>query len=224
VSHDSPSTSDKASLVLRNLHAQLDLGAPARVVVLGDSIARGDEASVPSSSFVSLWADSLHKEFGSPILVTNMSQGGNTARDVIRLLRLTRGLPLYDLMIVAVGINDATLRQRGGPNVSPRSFSRSIGQIVRKARRATVDVLLVSPCIPSPKLPTAPIEDYRLALERHSVENACAFADVTSAWRERGGDHLLRNQLNHPDDAGHRLYADVLLRTVARASTPGTAE
>jgi lysophospholipase L1-like esterase len=198
---------------LPRVAGKLKAGEPVGALVLGDSIARGDDASTPAHGFISLWADQLHGEFGSRIQVTNMSQGGNTARDLRRLLRITRTLHLYDLVVVAIGVNDATLNGRGRPQVSVRSFARSIRKVIRRARDAGCDVLLVSPIVPARKLPTADIEDYREQLERTAVAERCAFADVTRAWREQAGEHLLANELNHPGDHGHRLCAETMITT-----------
>lgn len=186
--------------VLPRLSAKLAAAEPVSVIVLGDSIARGDEALTPARGFVSLCATRMHERFGSRVLVTNMFQGGNTAKDALQLLRLKRSV--YDLVMVAIGMNDAALRG-SRPAVGLRRFGRAIGTIVRKAQSEGSDVLLISPCIPSPDFKTALIDNYRVALEEQAAKSGCAFADVTAAWRERGGTYLLRNDLNHPDDAGH---------------------
>ena len=198
---------------LPRVAAKLNGGEPVGALVRGDSIARGDDASTPARAFISLWADRLHEEFGSRIQVTNMSQGGNTAVDLRRLLKIPRTLLLYDLVVVAIGVNDATLNGRGRPQVSLRSFARAIRKAIRRAREAGCDVILVSPIVPARKLATADIEDYRKQLERTATEERCAFADITRAWREQAGEHLLANELNHPNDHGHRLCAETMITT-----------
>ena len=85
---------------------------------------------------------------------------------------------------------------------------------MRRAQGAGCDVLLVAPCVPSAGYRSAPIDGYCSVLEDVAEEAKCAFADVTTAWRERGGDHLLRNGVNHPDDVGHALYAEVVLHAL----------
>ena len=46
----------------------------------------------------------------------------------------------------------------------------------------------------------------------------CALADVTTFWlallERKGALDLTGNGLNHPNDFGHRFYADVVLATV----------
>src|SRR5207253_2007086 len=92
---------------LDRFRSRLESGETARIVVLGDSIARGDDAPTPSRGFVSLWADGLYERFGAPILVTNLSLGGATIRDARRLLRMVKSLSNYDLLVLAIGVNDA---------------------------------------------------------------------------------------------------------------------
>jgi lysophospholipase L1-like esterase len=193
---------------LTNFERKLDSRSPVGILIVGDSIARGDEAEMPSRSFVVIWADEVARSRGVRVSITNFSQGGNTADDALRMLRIRRerAASIADLVMIAVGMNDAAARS------SVRRFARTVGKMIKISQTAGADVLLVSPCTPMPEY--AVVDEYRDELERQARATQCLFADVTTVWKQRGGPHLLRNDLNHPNDEGHRLYAETLLATI----------
>lgn len=155
------------------------------VLVLGDSIACGDEAGKPSLGWVSLVCDELDGE----VRLRNLSQGGNTISDARRMLELVRG-NTYDLTLLAVGVNDATQK------LSTRRFERDLRWIEKNARGGLVTVAPLQPTNGN-VLPYARL-----------LRSCGRVADVTAAWP---GEHLLANGVNHPNAEGHRLYADVVL-------------
>jgi len=178
-------------------------------VVAGDSIARGNDATVPSRSFISLWADDLHDRYGSRVTVTNHSNGGYTIQDAYVALRRFRTLGNHDLVALAVGVNDAA---QGMP---VRKFKRLLGKIAARVENRGLDLLVVTPLRPA----NADVAPYVDAIRQSGLP----VADVNRVW----GDTPLANGINHPDDGGHRLYANVLLEAVAeripgRAGTPAS--
>lgn len=174
---------------MKRIKEKLSAGMPVHVLVLGDSISRGSDASVPSKGFVSLFADGLHERYGSRIEVTNLSVGGATARTAGKMIRKIT-CENIDLGIVAVGVNDAEKKTKLS------SFRSEIAKIT-----ACFDTLVVTPLLPA----NANVWPYHRAL----CESRVPVADVTARWNET---MTLANGVNHPDDAGHRLYADVLLQ------------
>ena len=182
------------------IRAKLDKGEKVEVVVVGDSIARGDDAPTPSLGFVSLWADGLHKRYGCQVQVTNHSYGGYTIRDAYQALKRIRSLSDHDLVVIAVGVNDAASR------MPPRKFGRMLRRAANHALNRGLDVLLVTPLRPA----NADVDPYAAALR----DTGLPIADVTAVWRSG----LLANGINHPNADGHLLYADVLLAQFAPAS------
>lgn len=180
--------------------AKLAQGAKVEAVVVGDSIARGDDATTPSRSFVSLWADDLHERFGCQVQVTNHSYGGYTIRDAYRALKRIRSLADHDLVVVAVGVNDAAVA------LPVRTFDSTLGRIAKHVERKGLDFFAVTPLQPT----NADTSPYAEAIRRSGLP----IADVASVWR----DGLLANGINHPGDEGHRLYADVLVAAMISAA------
>ena len=181
---------------LGGFRGRLHDGELARVLVLGDSISRGDDAPTPSRGFVSLWADGLHERFGARILVTNLSLGGATIKDARRMLRMAKTLSNYDLLVLAVGVNDAANRVPFG------TFRRALGGIAKTCERAGVEMLIVTPLNPT----NGDVAPYVRLMRSSGLPTA----DVNAGWNDRP----LANGINHPDAAGHRYYADVLLAAV----------
>jgi acyl-CoA thioesterase-1 len=199
--------------------------APISIAVAGDSISEGYSASgflgVPpfQPSFVQRVAAGLETAYGSPISLHNCASAGWTAdqglADVERV-----GAAAPDLVIVAFGMNDSGY-------ASAPDFSSNIAGIVAGVRRAAphAEFVLVSPMLPNPEWHYPVMErfdEYRLALEALCVPGV-ALADVTAMWTDllvrKSVYDLTGNGINHPNDFGHRVYADVIL-ALLRIPTP----
>ena len=165
----------------------------AGALVLGDSIARGDEAVIPAANFMSLWAEELHARYGCRVVITNLSMGGATAATAYAMLRRVIQLSDYGFLIVAVGVNDAAT------HVPVRRFERTLAKIARYAAKHDVELLAVTPLRPT----NADTGPYAEAIRRSGIP----YADVHAVWNGMP----LANGVNHPDETGHRLYAQVLL-------------
>jgi acyl-CoA thioesterase I len=101
----------------------------------------------------------------------------------------------------------------------PGEFLQNISGIVAAVRRAipAVEFLLVTPMLPTPScgwVVPARFESYRAGLVG-AAGRGVAVADVTAVWQAMASRKDLReltgNGLNHPNDFGHRVYADVVL-------------
>ncbi len=198
--------------VRRLLHAR----APLSIAVAGDSISEGYNATaflaVPpfQPSYVDRVAAGLHAAFGSRIVLHNLASAGWTAdQGLADVARVAEVVP--DLVIVAFGMNDAGY-------ASAADFSANVAGIVAGVRRQAPDAefILVSPMLPNPEWHypvTARFAEYRQALAALCAPGV-ALADVTAMWAEllvrKSVYDLTGNGINHPNDFGHRVYADVI--------------
>ncbi len=197
--------------------AKLRAKAPLAVTVLGDSISTGANASgvvgvAPKlPGYFDLLATRLHDRFGSNVAVKNLSVGGmDAAWGVTRVPAVVATEP--DLVIVAFGMNDASGRR------TAEDFAGKIKAIVDGVRqgRPECEFIVVATMTANPEWSHAAPDlypAYRDALQR-LTGSGVAMADVTSLWtavvaRKKPLD-LSGNGVNHPNDFGHRLYADVL--------------
>ncbi len=208
-----------ASSKLGHTMARLKAKAPLRILVLGDSISAGYCASETFGGppyqppFTGLVAETLHVEYGSPVTVKNLSVGGmDSTWGVITASKVAVEHP--DLAIIAFGMNDASA---GEPAAV---YSRNIHAIIDTVRKTNpdTDFILVATMTGNPewnksnaKLYTEYLNEL-LKLEGPGV----AVANITSLWREmlktKNYLDLTGNGINHPNDFGHRAYAQVILQ------------
>jgi hypothetical protein len=86
-----------------------------------------------------------------------------------------------------------------------------------KAYRSDCEVIIVSPMLGNPEwihTPRDMFDLYRHEMKSFAAEGV-AFADVTAVWslynQQKHFLDMTGNGLNHPNDYGHRVYAQVVL-------------
>ena len=190
---------------------------PVTICVVGDSISEGYDSSgfhgLPphQPGYARLVADGLEQEYGGPVRLHNFAVAGSTAADALwDTERVAAVKP--DLAIVAFGMNDAGYADAG-------EFAGNVAALVARIRGASpeVEFVLVSPMLPAPACAWVAHDrfgEYRAALAQLAGDGV-VFADVTGIWtamlaRKQPHD-LSGNGLNHPNDFGHRVYAQVVL-------------
>jgi lysophospholipase L1-like esterase len=197
--------------------AKLKAREPITFVVSGDSISEGYNASKFTKTppfqpaFPELTAMQLERSYGSKVTLHNLAVGGwsasQGAADLDRVLKLRP-----DLVVIAYGMNDVGRR-------APDAFKDVIKGMVDRIKRETpeAEIVLIATMTGNPDWFATPPEmfpAYRDALK--SLEGpGVALADLTAVWqrllrRKRHLD-LTGNGVNHPDDYGHRVYAQTLL-------------
>lgn len=198
--------------------ARLRARQPVKLVLLGDSISTGANASgtVDAPPRLPAYHDQvvagLKQRFGGPITLCNLSVGGMSAPwGVEQLSRAIAEAP--DLFIIAFGMNDASSR------CGPAAFGALIDRMRRamQAARPQCDVIVVSTMTANPEwcyAAPALYQAYRDVL-RGLRQPGVAAADVTTIWSWLvGRKHYLDlsgNGVNHPNDFGHRVYAETIL-------------
>ncbi len=201
--------------------AKLKAAAPVKLVTLGDSISTGANASGSAGAppmqpgYPDLVARGLKTRFGAIVTAKNLSVGGmDSAWGLKQVPAVLAETP--DIVILAFGMNDASGRRK------PQDFADIIRQTVEQihAARPDCDVILVSPMTANSEWThSAPdlYPAYATALDK-LAKPGCAHANVTAIWtavlEKKPYLCLTGNGLNHPNDFGHRLYADVLLAVI----------
>lgn len=195
---------------------RLRKGQSVSIVLIGDSISSGCNASgwaggVPyQPSFPGLLQQHLEARYESKVQMTNPSVSGKDTRWVLSTVDLVVK-PKPDLVIVAFGMNDAAGR-------SAKEYQANTKAVITKIREKLPDTefILVATMLGNPDWPRLKQElfpQYRDAL-KELCEPGIALADMTSIWTEflkRKQDwDLTGNGVNHPNDFGHRVYAQVL--------------
>ena len=201
---------------LAKARAKLEAGGPFKLIAYGDSISAGGEASTESLRFQNRYAEHLAARFPkAKVTVDTTATGGdNTVQGLARLEEkvLTRK---PDLVLVGFGMNDHNVP--GGGGVEPAQFRANLEQMVKTIRERTgAEVILLSTFPPHPQwaFGTGRMHEYAAATKAAAQATGAAYADVYSAWmkvlQRKDPPSLLANNINHPNDFGHWLYAEVL--------------
>ncbi len=197
--------------------ARLTAGQSLTIGVSGDSISTGLDASALSAvppfqqGYADLVAAQLQETYGSEISLANRAVSGwSVANGVQDLDELLKSKP--HLMIVAYGMNDVGRR-------NPGWFLEQTQILLQRVREASpeTEIILVSPMLGHSEWIHTPREmfaQYRDQLKTLTGPGI-VLTDVTHVWQtmlEHKHDFdLTGNGLNHPNDFGHRLYAQAIL-------------
>ena len=198
---------------------------PLRIALLGDSISTGCNASgwakTPpyQPAYQDLLVMNLEAVCGSKIELKNFAVGGmSTPWGVANIGRVIEAKP--DLVILAFGMNDAS----GRPAKDYQAKTRAMVDAVHKAL-PQAEVLLVATMLGNKDWTVLRQElfpQYRDALAELCGPGV-ALADMTSIWAEllkhKKDWDMTGNGVNHPNDFGHRVYAQVLSSLLIRSAS-----
>jgi acyl-CoA thioesterase I len=179
-----------------------------RYAALGDSLAQGIGASHPDRGYVGLLASWLGRATGRPVEVVNLGVTGIMVHDLLRdqVPALLAMDPPPELVTVTVGTNDAgrlaesDLRGRFDELCRRLPPGALVGDVPRfhrgrraaRARRAAAVLREV------------------LAEHPHLVAVGLDEPTRAAGWRLRAADFF------HPNDIGHRLYADAFWAAISK--------
>ncbi|MFT5473875.1 MAG: lysophospholipase L1-like esterase [Kiritimatiellia bacterium] len=192
-----------------------------RILLVGDSISVGYNASgfvdafPHQSAFGELVVNRLKEQSGAALTLVNISRGGAGAGwGLNQLEKLTDVEP--DLAIIAFGMNDG-----GHTNHVQNSdrYERSLRGIIEGLRAAQpqLDIILVANMLPNAAFrPHAGHFEnrqrlYKLAETFDRVVVADVMAVTEALLQRKKFADISGNNLNHPNDFLHRVYADVIL-------------
>ncbi len=208
---------------------KLKAGGEFKIAFIGDSITVGAEAPA--------WWDNLwtEKNLGYPSrVVTGLRklfpkanitpipafQGGTTTGYGVEMLKKTVLPKKPDLVVISFGGNDAGGSIGGKPNNPPAKFKEDLRAMIKTAKAANAEVLLVVTMHQSARLKNKVAErwpEYVKAELDLAKEENIGTADCDSEWQNQVSRGIppfsqLHNGINHPGKSGHKLFADVILR------------
>jgi len=189
---------------------------PVKIVVLGDSISTGCNASgwADGKPFQPAYPDllgrMLEEKYKGPVSVTNLSVGGmDSAWGLTQVDKVLEAAP--DVVLIAFGMNDSA----GRPAADFQAKIAATIQAIRE-KRPGAEFILIATMVGNPGWATLKQEmfpQYRDALAKLCGPGV-ALADVTSVWGEflklKHDWDQTGNGVNHPNDFGHRVYAQVI--------------
>ena len=206
---------EQLTRVLTKLRAK----QPIKLVALGDSITQGFNASGFKESlaepyqpaYPQLVANTLQKRFGSQVTLVNFGAAGAEAGWGVEMVpKVTAEKP--DLVFLAFGMNDG-----GGYD---KKMTKMRDDVI--AQNPDADIVMVSPMTMNPLFAGAEGFVWKAKFLGELVRENMALADVTAPWievlKKKNFSDISGNNVNHPNDFGHRLYAHVILELLPLTS------
>ncbi|AGA29870.1 DUF3472 domain-containing protein [Singulisphaera acidiphila] len=187
------------------------------IAVSGDSISEGFNASEFTKTkpfmppYPTLVAAQLEQTYGAKVTLHNLAVGGwSSGQGASNIDKVLKCKP--DLVLIAYGMNDVGTR-------NPEAFKANIKSMLSRIQEAapTTEVILIATMTGNPDWMATPPEMfpvYRDALA--TLEGpGVVLSDLTAVWqrllkRKRHFD-VTGNGVNHPNDYGHRVYAQAIL-------------
>ena len=202
---------------------------PLSIVVVGDSISAGCNASGWAEqppfqpAYPELVRSHLEARFRSQVSLAIPAVNGGDSASALKLIDKVVE-PRPDLVIVAFGMNDAAGRPAA-------EFHANIAALMTKIRERSPDVefILTASMLGNrnwTRLHPELFPEYRDALAKRGGPGV-ALADMTSLWTRflelKQDWDLTGNGVNHPNDFGHRVYAQVITTLLDPRGEPSAA-
>jgi lysophospholipase L1-like esterase len=189
---------------------------PLAIALFGDSISTGCNASGWANvapfqpPYQDLLVRNLQTVYGAKVTLTNFAVGGtDTAWGLANIGKVAEVKP--DLVILAFGMNDAAGRPAREYQTNIRRMVDAVSQV-----RPDAEFILIATMLGHKDWTVLRHELFRSYRDALAVlcRPGIALADMTSIWavfQQRKLDwDLTGNGVNHPNDFGHRIYAQVL--------------
>ena len=198
---------------------KLTAGEPVTYVVYGDSISTGAESTLPENTYYARFVQALRDTVsGAQITCINRALGGEESRGGVKRLDEAFAELNPDLISISYGMNDQNKGDETPHFVEPEEYERNIRSIITALKERTgADILLITPCKPNPKWhwTSGDMDIYAQCMRDIAEEQNLLLADTTALWQQeldhgKSPESLLHNNINHPNDYGHSIYAKAL--------------
>jgi lysophospholipase L1-like esterase len=195
---------------------------PLSITFFGDSITAGANATsiytAPNQpGYAGLVMAYLNNKYPTMFESRNNAVGGWSSINAVSAVEYRVNDKKSDLVVLAFGMND-------GGVFKPDEYKKNMQTVITaiRAKQPSVPILLVSPLRANPATFTqkrSNITGYSPVLKELARDNSSvALADMTSAWdmmmSKKNYLDVTGNGLNHPNDFGHRVLAEVVLSAI----------
>ena len=196
------------------------------IVCWGDSVTAGGNASVPEKRYVDVFETGLHERFPkAQLTVKNISVGGSASRcwlfpDQVPFHGKTGAAsPCQFQRILDAKPNLVTIEFVNDAYLTPAQIEETYSDILQRLQRIGTEVILITPhftmwkMMDFQQMREPERRPYVLALRKFADQHHVALADASARWEHLWKEGLpyltlLNNTINHPDDRGHRLFAE----------------
>jgi lysophospholipase L1-like esterase len=201
---------------LPNTIEKLGAGRKITIVLLGDSISTGCNASGWAGGapfqppYPELVRQRLASYYHTQIDLINLSVGGKSTPWGVEMVdKVAAAEP--DLVILAFGMNDAAA-------LSAKQYGDNTAKMISliRDRVPNSEFVLVAPMLGNRDWTLLKHDQFPKFRDQLKAlcQRGVALADMTSVWEEflkrKKDADLTGNGVNHPNDFGHRVYAQVV--------------
>ena len=210
-----------------------------RVAFFGDSICVGQGFSLHKGwvTRVAKYLEESAGDFEWEIEVMNSSVNGRTTRQALEDMPYHIQTQQIDVLIIQFGLNDCNYWQTdpGVPRVSREAFKANLKEMLDRAFKSGVDIVLLNNNHPTPR--TEIIDNERHLTFEESNASYCLsvaevageqksgvmFTDIHSLISQRckdqnisPSDFVLQDGI-HLSESGHDIYYEILLPVIKKA-------
>ena len=201
-------------------------GKPVKIVSWGDSVTVGGDASSPETRYTAVFQKRLGAKFPSAdVTVETIAVGGSNSRQWLYPDRFpgSRSKQTVWQRIADAKPDLVTIEFVNDAGMTPQQVDLVYIDILRRLQKIGAEVIFITPHFTRPammRMKSLREPDrrlYVLAMRAFADRRGLAVADASSRWAHLWKEGLpyvtlLRNGINHPDDRGHALFADELMR------------
>jgi lysophospholipase L1-like esterase len=207
--------------------AKLRAGQHVQIVCWGDSITAGGDATGPATRYTHLFELALKKKYpAADIHLDVEAAGGSTSREWLYPDKWAYGSPhqLNWERVIASKPDLVTIEfANDGYIDTPQQLPADYEEILKRLHSIGAEVIFITPSFFDLELmdfKTQRDTDHRpyiAFLHKFTVDHHLAMADAAARWNHlwtEGTPYLtlLNNGYNHPDDRGHLLFVEELMK------------
>ena len=208
--------------------AKLKAGGPVTIVCWGDSVTVGGNASKPELAYPAVFVSGLRERFpNARIEMKNISAGGSNSRQWLSPDEFRyRDRPWQETGVTFQRVLDAkpdlvTMEFVNDAGMTAETMDKVYGDLLQRVRGIGAEMIFITPHFTMLRMMgfqgmrEAEKRPYVLALRDYAQKQGIALADASGRWEHLWKEGipyttLLHNTINHPDDRGHRLFAEEL--------------
>lgn len=204
--------------------AMLRSGEATKIVCWGDSVTTGGDASSPSTRYTTVFEQRLKRRFSeADIDVEVIAVGGSNSRQWLNPEKYP-GNPGCNWQRIEDAAPDlVTIEFVNDSGFEPLVLNHLYADILSRLHRIGTEVILITPHFTMQSmmgfktLRDKESRPYVFFLRGLASTNKLALADASSRWEHLWKEGLpyvtlLGNGINHPDDHGHAIFADELMK------------
>lgn len=204
--------------------AKIAADEPLKIVCWGDSVTAGGDATSPETRYPNVVAQRLKTKYpGNKIDVETIAVGGSNSRQWLWPDEFPGREGCDWQRIVAAKPDLVTLEFVNDAGLSGETFEQVYNEILARVGALGAELILITPHFTKPEmmgfktLREPERRPYVLAVRDYAQKHNLALADASARWEHLWKEGLpyvtlLRNGINHPDDRGHALFADELIK------------